>query len=223
MRVEASSMLMISSATRRRMSSRSARAISRRWSWPPLSWCGYLSRTSPGFEADGLERRRRASPATPRRSTPREVRAAEHREDAVGLEDRVVRAERVLEDALHVARSSPSARLPSSVEMSAPSNVIVPAGDRARRRRIILPIVDLPLPLSPISETTSPGCDLEGDVADGLRARRRRRRRCGTSWSTPSRLSIRPPPSSRRRSGRARSRRTAAPPRTSRTRAGSGP
>ena len=40
--------------------------------------------------------------------------------------------------------------------MSSPSKVIVPlvTGDR---RRIIFPIVDLPLPLSPIRETTSPG------------------------------------------------------------------
>ena len=49
MRVEASSMLMISSATRSRMSSSRARAMSIRWSWPPLSWCGYLPRTSPGL------------------------------------------------------------------------------------------------------------------------------------------------------------------------------
>ena len=31
------------------MSSSSARAMSIRCSCPPLSWCGYLSRTSPGF------------------------------------------------------------------------------------------------------------------------------------------------------------------------------
>jgi hypothetical protein len=48
MRVEASSMLMISSATSILMSSSSARAISNRWSWPPLSWWGYLPRTWSG-------------------------------------------------------------------------------------------------------------------------------------------------------------------------------
>ena len=31
------------------MSSRSARATSSRWSWPPDSWCGYLFRQSPGL------------------------------------------------------------------------------------------------------------------------------------------------------------------------------
>ena len=70
MRVEASSMLMISSATSRRMSSSSARAISMRCSWPPLSWCGYLSEHVAGVEAHGLERRARASRATPTRSSP---------------------------------------------------------------------------------------------------------------------------------------------------------
>ena len=49
MRVEASSMLMISSATSSRMSSISARAMSMRCSCPPLSWCGYFPRTSPGL------------------------------------------------------------------------------------------------------------------------------------------------------------------------------
>ena len=48
MRVEASSMLMISSATRNSISSSSARATIRRWSCPPLSWCGYLPSTSDG-------------------------------------------------------------------------------------------------------------------------------------------------------------------------------
>ena len=33
-------------------------------------------------------------------------------------------------------------------------------------RRIIRPIVDFPLPLSPISETTSPALHVERDVAD---------------------------------------------------------
>ena len=42
-------MLMISSATSRRMSSSSARAISIRCSCPPLSWCGYLFSTSLGL------------------------------------------------------------------------------------------------------------------------------------------------------------------------------
>ena len=49
MRVEASSIEMISSATSRRMSSSSARAISMRCSCPPDSWCGYLPSTSPGL------------------------------------------------------------------------------------------------------------------------------------------------------------------------------
>ena len=40
--------------------------------------------------------------------------------------------------------------------MSASSNVITPPETRSRRR-IIRPIVLLPLPLSPISETISPG------------------------------------------------------------------
>ena len=42
-------MLITSSATRKRISSSSARAISSRWSWPPLSWCGYLPSTSAGL------------------------------------------------------------------------------------------------------------------------------------------------------------------------------
>ena len=46
--VDASSMLITSSATRKRMSSNRARAISSRCSWPPLSWWGYLCRTWPG-------------------------------------------------------------------------------------------------------------------------------------------------------------------------------
>ena len=47
-RVEASSMLMISSATSSFRLSMSARAISSRCSWPPLSWCGYLPSTAAG-------------------------------------------------------------------------------------------------------------------------------------------------------------------------------
>ena len=55
---------------------------------------------------------------------PREVRAAHEREDAVGLEDRVVRAERILEDALHVGGSTPSAGGPRA--------------SRCRRRRSVI-------------------------------------------------------------------------------------
>jgi hypothetical protein len=44
---------------------------------------------------------------------------------------------------------------PESVETSFPSTAIVPAVMRVSRR-IIFPTVVLPLPLSPISETTSP-------------------------------------------------------------------
>ncbi len=98
-RVDASSMLMISSATRSRMSSSSARAISRRWSWPPLSWCGYLWSTWPGSRPTASSDVLDAGRPTPRPAC-REVDAADHAEDVVGLEDRVVRAERVLEDAL---------------------------------------------------------------------------------------------------------------------------
>ena len=47
-KVEASSMLMISSATSSRMSSSRALATSSRCSCPPLSWCGYLPSTWPG-------------------------------------------------------------------------------------------------------------------------------------------------------------------------------
>ena len=72
-RVEASSMLMISSATSRRMSSSSARAISMRWSWPPLSWCGYLPSTSAGLRftasSDALELRAATPRSSSRRST----------------------------------------------------------------------------------------------------------------------------------------------------------
>ena len=42
-------MLVISSATSRRISSSSARAMSRRWSWPPLSWWGNLPSTWSGL------------------------------------------------------------------------------------------------------------------------------------------------------------------------------
>ncbi len=79
MRVEASSMLMISSATRNSVSRSRARAMSRRWSWPPLSWCGYLWSTWPGVEVDGLQRGRHAfaPPRRPRRrsrkKTPRRI------------------------------------------------------------------------------------------------------------------------------------------------------
>ena len=107
-RVEASSMLMISSATRNSMSSSNARAISRRCSWPPLSWCGNLLQHLLGVERDRLERR--VDLAVPLGvGDAAEVRLADHLEDAVGLEDRVVRAERVLEDALRRAGSTPSA------------------------------------------------------------------------------------------------------------------
>ncbi len=41
-------MLMISSATSSLMSNNNARAMSSRWSCPPLNWCGYLSSTFPG-------------------------------------------------------------------------------------------------------------------------------------------------------------------------------
>ena len=65
--------------------------------------------------------------------------------------------------ALHVARSSAFSPGPPSSETSAPSKRIAPRVDRTSRR-IIRPTVLLPLPLSPISETTSPGRDGEADV-----------------------------------------------------------
>ena len=83
------------------MSSSSARAISSRCSCPPLSWCGYLPSTSAGSSPtasrDACELRRATRPAR-----GAEVARPDHLEHPVGLEDRVVRAERVLEDALHV-------------------------------------------------------------------------------------------------------------------------
>ena len=58
-----------------------------------------------------------------------------------------------------------------------------------------MPIVDLPLPLSPISETTSPGATCEADVVDGAQARRRRTCRPGRPSSTRrARASGRRPP-----------------------------
>ena len=51
--------------------------------------------------------------------------------------------------------------------MSAPSKAIVPRVTRSRRR-IIFPIVDFPLPLSPISETTSPGATSKLTFTNGL-------------------------------------------------------
>ena len=213
-------MLMISSATSRRMSSSSARAISMRWSCPPLSWCGYLSSTSPGL-------RLTASSDPPSFAChseavePGEVRAAEHREDAVGLEDRVVGAERVLEDALDVG----------VVLLQLPAlqgrDVDAVEADRAardrRRRRIIFPIVDFPLPLSPISDTTSPGCDGEADVTDREQlAPAEGADAVGLAAGVEPRASGGRLPA-RGRVARARAERRAAPPRTSRTRAGSGP
>ena len=88
MRVEASSMLMISSATRQLESSVSARAMSIRCSCPPLSWWGYLPRIWPGVEADRVQRR--LDPLLPLRAPQaREVLGLEHREHAIDLEDRV--------------------------------------------------------------------------------------------------------------------------------------
>ena len=55
-----------------------------------------------GLEAHGVERRVQLA-APIRAAHPGEVGAADHAEDAVDLEDRVVRAEGILEDALHVA------------------------------------------------------------------------------------------------------------------------
>ena len=112
---------------------------------------GVLAEHVAGVEADGLERRFQLRVATRRRELLGEVLAAEHREDAVRLEDRVVRAERILEDPLHVAvvllelSAAPGARCPRR------RSVIAPRVTR-RRRRIIFPIVDLPLPLSPMSD-----------------------------------------------------------------------
>ena len=84
-----------------------------------------------------------------------EIRVANHLEDTVDLEDRVVPAERILEHALHAAVVAAAGRRPSS-ETSCPSNVIEPSVTSVSRR-IIFPTVVLPLPLSPISDTISPG------------------------------------------------------------------
>ena len=220
-RVEASSMLMISSATSSRMSSMSARAMSMRCSWPPLSWWGYLPSTSPGLRLTASSDA--SSFACHSASlTPGEVLAAEHREDAVGLEDRVVRAERILEDALHVAVVLLQLLCRSRVEMSTPSNVIAPRVTR-RRRRIIFPMVDLPLPLSPMSDTTSPGAHLEADAHGQPSSSPPPKAPTRYDLQQVSTLSIRLPPSSTRPPDRARPRRTAALRRTSRTRVGIAP
>ena len=68
-------MLMISSATRSRISRSSARAISRRWSWPPLSWCGYLCSTwlgsRPTASSEASTRDSHSASGTPGKYTPR--------------------------------------------------------------------------------------------------------------------------------------------------------
>ena len=60
--------------------------------------------------------------------------------------------------------------------MSLPSKMTLPA-ESGVNRRIILPSVDFPLPLSPMSETTSPRSMLEAD-----------RRR--TSFSPPPKVPV---------------------------------
>ena len=80
--------------------------------------------------------------------------------------------------------------------MSTPSKTMVPRVTW-RSRRIILPIVDLPLPLSPMSETTSPG----GTPKLTFRtARSSRPPNAPTRYDLQqvSTSSIRPPPSSTR-------------------------
>ena len=77
-----------------------------------------------GVEAHGVQRP--SSFACHSESlSPEKYSGAEHREDAIRLEDRVVRAERVLEDALDVGVVLLE-RPPWSVAMSTPSNVMVP-------------------------------------------------------------------------------------------------
>ena len=173
-RVEASSMLITSSATRYLMSSRSA------GDQQPLELAAaelvrVLAEHGLGLEADGIERG--VQLAVPiRAADSREVRAADHAEHAVDFEDRVVRVEGVLEHALHVAADSPSGRRRSS-ETSVPSNVIEPSVTGVSRR-IIFPTVDFPLPLSSIRETTSQA-EIEGRRGPRSGASRRTCRSCG--------------------------------------------
>ena len=84
------------------MSSISARAISRRWTWPPLSWCGYLCSTWPGSRFTVASDAATLLPPGVVREAA-EVDVPQDAEEVVDLEDRVARAERVLEDALHAA------------------------------------------------------------------------------------------------------------------------
>ena len=214
-------MLITSSATRIRMSSSSARAISRRWSCPPLSWCGYLPSTSAGSRpTDSSDSPTLLAPRRPAHA--REVRVADDREDAVGLEDRVVGAERVLEHALHVCGSSPAGRVPRGRAMSVPSN-----RDRPRRRRPEPQdhAADRALAAAALADQRDDlaGLDREADVAHGDELGAAERADPVASWRRGrARASRRTPSPSTRRGGRARPRRRAAARRTSRTRAGSG-
>ena len=201
------------------MSSSSDRAMRMRWSWPPLSWCGYLPRSDRCCSSRQRGTRRPCLPVSA--VDLRKEGASHHAEDVIDLEHGIYRAERILEDALHlpVIRVEPR---PENVPMSGPSIEIRPPLISIRRR-IILPIVVLPLPLSPMRETTSP---LARSKLTSLTAR---------SVDPPnvpkpvdlrdlveSQHSVRPP-SSTRRDERARSPRTAAPRHISRRPGGSAP
>ena len=121
-------------------------------------------------EPDALEQlvdalRRRAS-----RGTTLWMRSGRSMWWRIGL-DRVQRAERVLEDDLHlraVVQDVAAGR--ARVETSPPSKRTLPSLgsiSRARSRATVL----LPLPLSPTSAVTVPGTQLERDVVDRVQAR----------------------------------------------------
>ena len=76
--------------------------MSRRWSWPPLSWCGYLWRTWPASRLTSASAAAILADHS-RVGEAAEVDRPEHPEDVVDLEDRVAGAEGVLEDALDLA------------------------------------------------------------------------------------------------------------------------
>ena len=170
MRIETSSIEIGSSAITTLGFAASARAIATRWRCPPDSSCGYLSAIArAGTRPTRLEQRRprfasTSAPATtvdPQR--PLEVRTHRLR--------RVQRAERILEDHLHLRAVAENAARRRSRATSRPleEHLAAVGGSRRRSRRAT---VLLPLPLSPASAVIRPGRSAKRHVVDRVQAGR---------------------------------------------------
>ena len=118
-------------------------------------------------------RRARAAPMSGRNKLDRSAHERAHR--VPGVERRV----RILEDDLDGAALL--ARFGARPDRGVRPRVGSPRARPGPARRSPGPIVDLPLPLSPTSATTSPGADAERHVAHGLDPGRRRGRSCTQS------------------------------------------